>query len=105
MNLNGRLARLERRLPPAGSPTFGEQLALYEHLSAWLDRHGHADALAALEAGAAPPAELKELLHDRAAADRRDRAWARIEAALAAGEVPAAADIHLHSRGADLQCA
>jgi hypothetical protein len=105
MNFRARLERLERRLPPAGSPTFGELWALFEHLLAWLDRHGYADSLAALEAGAAPPAGLKELLHEQAAYDRKRRAWARVEAALAAGEVPADDDMRLHLRGADLECA
>jgi hypothetical protein len=95
MNLRARLERLERRLPPAGLPTFGELWALYGHLLAWLDRHGHADCLAALEAGTAPPAGLKELLHEQAAHDPRRRAWARIEAALAEGRLPDAADVAL----------
>jgi hypothetical protein len=57
-------------------------------LPAWLERHGYADALAALEAGETGPEGLVDLLREQAGYDQKDRAWDRIEKALN-GDEPA----------------
>jgi hypothetical protein len=61
----------------------------------WLAEHGYADALAAVEAGETGPEGLEDLLREQAGYDEKHRAWARIEAALAAGKVPADGDLLL----------
>jgi hypothetical protein len=94
--LHTRLARLEREQPTRGQLTFAEALDRYLALCAWLNERGFADPLAALEAGEIGPEGLEDLLREQAAYDPKRRAWARIEAALAAGELPDDADMRLH---------
>ena len=121
--LNGRLKRLERWQPNVGGSFPGwEMLAgqppdrwLAERgyttlvqavvagesapllmvfaLEEWLAARGHADALAAVEAGETAPAGLEAELRERAECDRRQRVFACMEKALAAGELPDDADV------------
>jgi hypothetical protein len=92
MTINGRLIRLERQQPSQGR-TFLQSVADFAELETWLAERNFADALAALEAGDVGPAGLEDLLQKCAGYDRRHRAFARIERALAAGELPAEADL------------
>jgi hypothetical protein len=62
-------------------------------LPTWLHEHGYPDALTALEAGESGPTELHELLREQAGYQYARRAWARIEKALAAGQLPDDADL------------
>jgi hypothetical protein len=62
-------------------------------LEEWLAARGHADALAAVEAGETAPAGLEAELRERAECDRRQRVFACMEKALAAGELPDDADV------------
>ena len=54
-------------------------------------------SFAALEAGESGPEGLEKLLREQAAYDPKRRAWARIEAALDAGQLPHDADLSLVS--------
>jgi hypothetical protein len=62
-------------------------------LPAWLREHGYSDALTALEAGESGPTGLHELLREQAEYEHTHRAWARIEKALDAGQLPDDADL------------
>jgi hypothetical protein len=79
----------------ARSDSFAQNLARHERLWDWLEERGYPDHLAALEAGESGPEGLEDVLREQAAQDPRHRAWARIEAALAAHELPAEADLRL----------
>jgi len=98
MALKSRLSRLENALARNHEPgrrTFDEVMANHAALVAWLEKHGYQDHLAALEAGETGPEGLEDLLREQAAHDPKSRAWARIEAALDAGQVPGDADLRL----------
>ena len=101
MTLASRLKRLETAIQfetrCEGRKTFEQALADFYTLHAWLDEHGYADCLSALEADASIPEELEEPLREQAAYDPRRRAWARIEAALDAGQLPHDVDLRLVS--------
>lgn len=117
MNLNRRLNRLETALSQPGQNVSVWDLLFYgtsvpedfdpvrdlhpRHqpmwhalvtLPKWLEKEGYANALEALEAGETGPEGLGELFREQAAYEEKDRAWKRIEDALAAGhcqEIPA----------------
>jgi hypothetical protein len=102
MAIANRLKRLETALvleTEPGQKTFYEALADWLTLDSWLKQHGYPDHLAALEAGESGPDGLQDLLRRQAAFDPKRRAWARIEAALSAGQLPDEADIRLHCGG------
>ncbi len=94
-SIRARLERLERRRPPPGRLTFEQAMDRYLRLLAWLDERGYADALAAQEAGESGPEGLQDLLREQAAYDPKRRAWARLEAALNAHQLPDEADVEL----------
>ena len=93
MSLRAPLERLERRKPKQGQLTVWQGLERCHRLLAWLKERGYADALAAVEAGESGPGGLEDLLREQAGYDPRLRAWARIEKALDAGELPDDADL------------
>jgi hypothetical protein len=98
MVLAVRLRRLETALFANGEPRrrgFEQFITDHVALSIWLEERGYPDHLAALEAGEVGPSGLTDLLHEQAAYDLRRRAGARIEAALAAGQLPDEADLRL----------
>ena len=59
----------------------------------WLQERGYADALAAVDVGESGPVGLESLLREQAGYEPGRRAFARIEQALAAGELPDKADL------------
>ena len=75
--------------------SFYQATTEFERLYTWLHEQGHADCLAAQEAGQTGPPGLEGLLTEHAAHDRRERAWSRIELGLQAGQLPSAADLEL----------
>src|SRR5882762_10126600 len=91
MSIRTRLERLERQQPKKLS--FEELVDRYYQLLAWLEERGYADALAAVEAGEAGPIGLEKLLREQAGYDHKRRAFARIEQALDAGQLPDDADL------------
>ena len=96
MSIKSRLNRLETVLACNGEPgqrTFDKAMADFDALCQWLEERGYHDCLAALEAGESGPEGLQDLLREQAAYDPKRRAWAHIEAALDAGELPD--DAHL----------
>jgi hypothetical protein len=98
MAIKSRLNRLETIVAAKNEPgwkTFEEAMADWVRLWDWLDERGYKDCLAALEAGETGPEGLEELLREYAAYDPKHRAWARIEAALDAGELPDDADLEM----------
>jgi hypothetical protein len=79
------MAKLETALDlrSANKPkTLFELWDEWDERDQWLREHGFADCLAALEAGVTLPETLADGIRDRAAYDRRDRAWKRVMAAL-----------------------
>jgi hypothetical protein len=64
-------------------------------LPAWLAERGHADCLAALEAGESGPEGADDLVRQQAPWDAKHRAWQRVQRALDAGRRPDDADIRL----------
>jgi hypothetical protein len=98
MAIAGRLKRLETIVAGKGGPverTFDELLTYAAALWAWLEERGHPDCLAALEAGETGPEGLEYMRREQATYDPQRRAFARVEAALAAGELPDEADVKL----------
>lgn len=93
MSIRTRLERLERQQPKKGRLTFEQNLERYDRLFSWLKERGYADALAAVEAGESGPVGLENLLREQAKFDPKHRAFARIEKALDAGELPDDADL------------
>ena len=92
-SIRTRLERLEQQQPNKGRLTFEQTLERYFTLLSWLQERGYADALAAVESGESGPVGLENLLREEAGYDPTRRAFARIEQALAAGELPDAADL------------
>jgi hypothetical protein len=70
---------------------FLKALALFS----WWGEKGYADCLAAVEAGETVPNGLEDVAQEYAEADRKRRAFCRIEAALDAGQLPNDADVRL----------
>ena len=98
MTLKSRVARLEAAMIRKRTPrqkTFEDIAEEAGRLQDWLEQHGYSDCLAALEAGESVPADIEEMLRHLATYDSLHRAWDRIEAALAAGELPADGDLEL----------
>ncbi len=98
MSLHNRLNRLETAFGRADEPrrkTFDQAFEEILALHSWLAAKGYPDALAAVEAGDTGPEGLGDLLREQAGYDTKHRAWARIEQALAAGELPDDADLRL----------
>ena len=98
MAIKSRLTRLEAAVAAKNEPgrrTFEQFMADHAVLDAWLEERGYPDHLAALEAGETGPEGLQDLLREQAAYDPKRRAWARIEAAMNAGQLPDDADIAL----------
>ena len=95
MTLARRIDRLEKMKGPSGQVTFWESVEQYDRLLTWLAERGYADCLAALEAGESGPKGLQEMLSKQAAYDPKRRAFARIEAALKAHQLPDDADVRL----------
>jgi hypothetical protein len=96
-SIRARLQRLERQHPAPRQRTFAQFMADHAALYAWLEERGYPDHLAALEAGESGPEGLEKLLREQAAYDPKRRAWARIEAALDAGQLPHDVDLRLVS--------
>ena len=93
MSMRTRLERLERQKSKEGPLTFEQAFERYCRLLTWLEERGYADALAAVEAGETGPVGLENLLREQAGYDHKHRAFARIEKALDAGELPTDADL------------
>ena len=103
MAIKSRLNRLEKavacKMECERRKTFEQALAYFEALHAWPKERGYADCLAAREADETGPEGLEELLREQAAYDPKHRAWARIEAALDAHQLPDDADLRLLNDG------
>jgi len=97
MAFKERLRRLETavacKIKSVGRKTLEQTLADIRRLHEWRSERGYADCLAALEAGETGPEGLEDMLREQAQYDPKHRAWARIRAALKAGELPDEADL------------